>query len=472
MIQQKAQVRSFILLTIDILIIVFAFEIAYFARFSLLDSTSPSLRVFQEYSWVMNFCIPVWTFLFYYFEFYRPYGSYGILGLSSRIMKANVLGMILLGTFIFVMKLEDVSRIFIGVFGATTLFLLFVVHLGLHLYYRRKRGVTHYARKILLVGTGAGVTKLAMLIARNSREDLELLGIVTDEPDQLSVHERGFCLGRLSDVGAILQSHVVDEVIFSVAKESLDELESAFLTCEELGVRTRIAVNFFPHVISKVVLDDFEGVPLLTFTTTPHDEFLLACKRGFDLIVSSALILGLFPLFVIIGALVKGTSPGPVFFAQKRVGLNGRIFTLYKFRTMVKDAEDRKKDVTHLNELEGPVFKARHDPRVTPIGKFLRKLSWDELPQFFNVFMGHMSVVGPRPPLPEEVEQYKPWQRRRLSMRPGITCVWQISGRNKIVNFDQWMKLDLQYIDSWSMKLDLKIFLKTIPVVLIGRGAS
>jgi exopolysaccharide biosynthesis polyprenyl glycosylphosphotransferase len=196
----------------------------------------------------------------------------------------------------------------------------------------------------------------------------------------------------------------------------------------------------------------------------------LFIKRGVDIIVSSTGLLVLSPLFLLVGFIIKLSSRGPVLFTQYRAGLNGRKFTLYKFRTMYNDAYKKLSDVEKLNEMDGPVFKIKNDPRVTPFGRFLRKFSIDELPQLYNVFIGHMSLVGPRPPLPKEVDQYELWQRRRLSMRPGLTCLWQIRGRNK-VDFNQWMKLDLEYIDTWSLKLDFYILVKTVPVVLFGIGA-
>ena len=232
-----------------------------------------------------------------------------------------------------------------------------------------------------------------------------------------------------------------------------------------------MAVNFFPHMIAKVHLEDLHGIPLLTFSTVPFNEFLLFIKRTLDILISGAIILSLAPLFMIISLLIKISSPGTVFFKQFRVGRNGRHFTLYKFRSMVFDAEEKKKELENLNEMNGPVFKIKNDPRVTSIGRWLRKTSLDEIPQFWNVFIGEMSLVGPRPPLPEEVTHYKRWQKRKLSMKPGITCLWQISGRNNNSDFDDWMKLDLKYIDNWSLKLDMQIFLRTILVVLWGKGA-
>ncbi|MFH0753882.1 MAG: sugar transferase, partial [Candidatus Omnitrophota bacterium] len=198
----------------------------------------------------------------------------------------------------------------------------------------------------------------------------------------------------------------------------------------------------------------------------------LAVKRLMDIVLSGIALVIFSPFLGITALLVKLSSHGPVFFTQDRVSVNGRIFKLYKFRTMVVDAEAKLEELKHLNEMQGPAFKLTNDPRVTPLGKFLRKMSIDELPQLWNVFVGHMSLVGPRPPLPAEVEKYGDWQRRRLSMRPGITCLWQIGGRNRITDVDEWIRLDLRYIDNWSLWLDIKILFKTVPAVLFGIGAK
>jgi exopolysaccharide biosynthesis polyprenyl glycosylphosphotransferase len=314
---------------------------------------------------------------------------------------------------------------------------------------------------------------VADVIFQNKQWGLKLIGFVADNADtKIEQIANAPVLGSVSELPRMLQQHVVDELVFAISRKKLEDLEGVFLLCEEQGIRTRVAVNFFPHMIAKVHLDDFHGIPLLTFSTTPYNESLLMAKRIFDVAIASILLVILFPLFVLIGLLIKLTSEGPIFFRQTRVGLNGRLFTLYKFRSMCLNAEALKGQIEHLNEMEGPVFKVTDDPRSTRFGRFLRKSSLDELPQFYNVLKGDMSIVGPRPPLPEEVEKYERWQRRRLSMKPGLTCLWQISGRNAITDFRKWMELDLRYIDNWSLRLDLKIFLKTILVVLAGRGAS
>jgi exopolysaccharide biosynthesis polyprenyl glycosylphosphotransferase len=216
---------------------------------------------------------------------------------------------------------------------------------------------------------------------------------------------------------------------------------------------------------------ELDGIPVLAVTRTPTDALALAGKRVIDVVVSAAVLLLTVPLLAATALAIRLESPGPVLFRQRRVGLNGRAFQMLKFRSMLVDAEQRLEGLRARNEMSGPVFKLTHDPRVTPVGRFLRKASIDELPQLWNVLRGEMSLVGPRPPLPSEVSQYQRWQRRRLSVKPGITCTWQVSGRNGI-DFEQWMQLDLAYIDNWSLWGDVRICLKTIPAVLSARGAK
>ena len=267
----------------------------------------------------------------------------------------------------------------------------------------------------------------------------------------------------------LLEQHVVDEIIFRVDSQKLAALEEVLLLCDEEGVRTRVALDFFPHVNSQVSLERVGTAQLLTFSAAPDDGFRLLLKRCFDLVVAVVALLVLWPLMLLIAVLIRMTSPGPVIFRQTRCGLNGRRFTFFKFRSMVANAEELKAELVHLNERQ-TVFKIADDPRLTPVGRWLRKFSLDELPQLFNVLKGEMSLVGPRPPLPDEVENYLRWQRRRLRMRPGLTCLWAVKGRDQL-DFETWMRMDMEYIDSWSLSLDLTILLRSIPYVLTGHGA-
>ena len=268
----------------------------------------------------------------------------------------------------------------------------------------------------------------------------------------------------------MLSKRVIDEIHFAVESDKLPALEEVFLWCDEEGVCSRIAVDFFPHVNSNVALERLGGTPLLTFSAAPDDEVLLLAKRVIDVVLAIAwLSIGLSPVILAAAILIRATSRGPLVFRQVRCGLNGRTFTLYKFRSMVADAEERLTEVAHLNHRE-VVTKIPNDPRLTAVGKWLRRFSIDELPQLFNVLRGDMSIVGPRPAIPSEVAQYQRWQRRRLRMRPGLTSLWAVEGRDQ-VDFEQWMRLDMQYIDNWSLSLDARIILRTIPQARFCRAA-
>jgi exopolysaccharide biosynthesis polyprenyl glycosylphosphotransferase len=305
----------------------------------------------------------------------------------------------------------------------------------------------------------------------NADWGLKIIGFVSDgdeiSREDILGHPVLGASGRLSQ---LLQEQVVDEVHFAVSRGRLDEMGEVFFLCEELGVRTRVAVNFFAELRGPMSLENLGDFPLLTLSTTPTSETRLFVKRLIDLIVSFLVLMLFLVPGIVIAVLIKLTSKGPVIFRQKRAGLYGRRFTLYKFRTMVEGAEAQRDDLLDQNEMEGATFKLKNDPRVTWVGKILRKLSLDEMPQFFNVFKGDMSLVGPRPLPTYEADDLDRWQKRRLSMKPGITCTWQISGRNEITH-EQWMEMDLAYIDSWSLSLDFGILLKTIPAVVFGKGA-
>jgi exopolysaccharide biosynthesis polyprenyl glycosylphosphotransferase len=270
-------------------------------------------------------------------------------------------------------------------------------------------------------------------------------------------------------MGALLERHVLDQVIFALPSSRLAVAEEAARACQEQGVPVMICLDLLHGGLGQMALTRLEGVPALTFTTVPSDALALAAKRAFDILVSATVLLLVAPVLACVAVAIRLESPGPVLFRQRRVGLNGREFSLLKFRSMNQGAEAQLAALRALNEASGPVFKMTHDPRVTRVGRFIRKASLDEFPQFWNVLRGEMSVVGPRPPIPAEVAQYQRWQRRRLSVKPGITCTWQISGRNDI-DFDRWMELDLEYIDNWSLGRDVAILLKTIPAVLSARG--
>lgn len=366
----------------------------------------------------------------------------------------------------------DLSRFFLLLFAAYAwmLLLLFRLTAGRVIgVIRREFGAPHY---VMVVGTGERALRLARALEQASEYGIRLRGFLSEvasEPAEILLRAPYQVL-PIGDLPAILREHVVDEIIFAVGSESLADLEHVFLLCDEEGVRTRVAVDFFPHVNSTVSLERFGSTPLLTFSAAPYDEVKLLVKRLTDILIASAGLVVLAPLMVAIAILVRLTSRGPAIFQQVRCGLNGRLFLFYKFRSMVENAEDLKRSLEHLNTRE-TAFKIPDDPRLTTVGRYLRKFSIDEWPQLWNVLRGDMSLVGPRPAVPSEVDRYEGWQRRRLRMRPGLTCLWAVCGRDS-VDFETWMKMDMQYIDNWSLALDWKIILRTIPRVLIGRGAN
>lgn len=325
-----------------------------------------------------------------------------------------------------------------------------------------------YHRRVAVVGDGALPHELARALQGRQDWGIEYAGAVPISTDGQTPMP---CLGTLDDIRRVIQENVIDEVLFVVSHSNLADIEVAFMTCEEMGVDTRLVLDFFPHKNSRIHLDHVDGYPALSFDASAGDDLGRMLKRLFDVLVSLCFLVFGAPVFALVALAVKLDSSGPVFFSQERVGRHGRPFRVHKFRSMVVDAEELKAALLAQNERQGPAFKMADDPRVTRVGRFIRKASLDEIPQFFNVLVGEMSIVGPRPPLPGEVSQYDHWQRRRLSVRPGITCLWQIGGRGD-VDFDTWMRLDLQYIDNWSLWLDLKIFLLTIPAVLLQRGSS
>jgi exopolysaccharide biosynthesis polyprenyl glycosylphosphotransferase len=334
---------------------------------------------------------------------------------------------------------------------------------------RREFAVPHY---VMVVGTGDRAIRIAKAIELAAPYGVRLQGFLgesEDAPPDIALSAL-YRVHPVSELHAILRKHVVDEIIFAVESQSLAELESVFLLCDEEGIRTCLALDFFPHVNSTVALEYLGPTPLLTFSAAPSDEVLLLMKRFLDVVISAAALVLLAPFMAIIAVLIRLTSPGPAIFKQTRCGFNGRQFVFYKFRSMCHNAEELKSTVAHLSMRE-TALKIPDDPRQTFLGRYLRKFSIDEWPQLWNVLRGDMSLVGPRPAVPGEVDQYKRWQRRRLRMRPGLTCLWAIAGRDNL-DFETWMKLDLQYIDNWSLGLDFRILLLTIPHMLTGHGVN
>ncbi len=481
MLKQKARLIARIVYLVDIALTSVAFFAAFYIRdgiFPLLvpDRFPTGLFPLQDYLKIFPLVLIIWSILFFTYHSYHSHRTIPLTTEALTTIRVVAVGNLVLATIAYLFPLRQLSRSWFILFSVLAALLLVAEKIALRLIarYVRSKGLNY--RTVVIVGTGRRALDVARAINEHKYWGYKILGFVSDGHRLANGWSRYRVFGSVPDLRSLLESGMgigepIDEIVFAVTRKKLDEMKQIFLFCEELGIRARVAMNFFQNRVARIEIEELEGIPFLTFTTTPSNETQLAMKRLLDIAVSAMLLVLAAPIILLVAVLIKLTSPGSVFFKQTRLGLNGRVFTLYKFRTMIENAHSRLDEVSHLNEMTGPVFKAKDDPRITAIGRVLRKFSLDEIPQLWNVLRGDMSLVGPRPPIPEEVANYHRWHRRRLSMKPGLTCLWQISGRNN-VDFDRWMQLDLQYIDNWSPSLDLKILLRTIPVVLSGRGAS
>jgi exopolysaccharide biosynthesis polyprenyl glycosylphosphotransferase len=326
-------------------------------------------------------------------------------------------------------------------------------------------------RPVLIVGIGP-LGRHTGLEIRDASDGRKAIGFLRF--DRQSIHDRlpAPVLGDAKDLEGVLKEYVVDEVYLAGQRDADHiEMQRAITVCERFGIPFALPAAGFRFARAEALHKQAVADGYIHYRSVRQKPVQYAVKRAIDILASAAALTLLSPLLVAVTILVKVTSRGPVLFRQVRVGQFGRQFHMLKFRSMVVNAEELKAKLLAQNEQQGPVFKMKRDPRVTPIGRFIRKYSIDELPQLLNVLRGEMSLVGPRPPVPAEVAKYEAWQRRRLSVRPGLTCVWQVSGRNEI-SFEEWMYLDMQYIDHWSLRQDLELMVRTVPVVLTGRGAS
>lgn len=387
------------------------------------------------------------------------------------LIKACVAGTVLIGVTGLIFHVRMFSARFIVIFWIVACVASIASRLAMRLALNIARRHGRNLRDMVIVGTGPRASQFASIIESRPELGYRILGFV-DQPWSGSEEFRGsgYSVCDFDGFEELLRSNVVDEVVIALPISTL-HLHAARIAamCELQGIRIRVFSGLFDLKLASA--DDVLGGLLISHHARLNEGWRTDVKRLFDIVVSSTLLILLLPLLLAIAAMIKLSSPGPIFFKQNRVGQGKRRFKMYKFRTMVADAEQQLRNLEHLNEVSGPVFKLKHDPRVTPLGHLLRKTSLDELPQLVNVLKGEMSLVGPRPLPVRDYEGFnQDWQRRRFSVRPGLTCLWQIAGRSSIP-FDKWMQLDLQYIDRWSFWLDLQILMRTIPAVIRGFGA-
>lgn len=388
-----------------------------------------------------------------------------------RTVRVTVLGVLTLAAAGYLFRLHFVSRPFLILFGAMNAGALALARVVERRTRWGKRLFEAPERVVVIIGCGEEALQFAKVILAHRAWGYTLRGLVDADGCGRSEIAGIPVVAEATSLPEFLKGEVVDEVVLAVPLRRLADLEDVLVHCHELGVRLRLALWPFPHARPHLEIEALDGVPLVTLAPGPSAPLAFFAKRVLDVSLALSALVITSPLLLVSALAVKASSRGPVLYRQWRCGLQGRRFVLLKFRTMIEGAEHQREEVAHLNVMDGPVFKAPGDPRVTAVGRFLRRFSLDEFPQFLNVLRGDMSLVGPRPPLPEEVEKYEPWQRRRLAMKPGLTCLWQVSGRSR-VDFARWMELDLAYIDDWSLWLDVKILLRTVPAVLSGRGAA
>jgi exopolysaccharide biosynthesis polyprenyl glycosylphosphotransferase len=480
MLKQKARVIARIVYGVDLALTSIAFFAAFFIRDLLLPALAPErfptgLFPLTDYLKIYPLVLIIWSVLLFTYDSYHSHRTVPLTREGLTTIRVVMVGTAILATLAFLLPLRQLSRTWFMLFAALSAVLLVAEKILVRIIARwvRSKGLNY--RTLLIVGTGRRATDIARMVAEHKYWGYKILGFVDDGHRLSNGWARYRVYGDVPDLKRILETgeitEPIDEIVFAVTRKKLDEMKQIFLMCEELGIRTRVAMNFIQNRVAKMEIEELEGVPFLTFTTTPSNEAHLAFKRALDVAISLLILSLAMPMLAIAALAIKLSSPGSVVFKQRRIGLNGRIFTLYKFRTMIEDAHARREEVAHLNEMNGPVFKMRDDPRVTPVGRWLRRFSLDELPQLWNVLKGDMSLVGPRPPLAYEVEMYDERALQRFAARSGITGWWQVNGRAAI-DFDGGIALDLEYLERRSLLFDVWILLMTIPVVISRRGAD
>jgi len=473
MLRQQEKNTFYILHMLDIFLIFFSVAISFFLETShpgSFFSDGPSSSI-NENLWIILLTTILWMTLLRCNGLYEQYRLFNMKDTASSVIRAMLIGTLILCTALIISKANYVSRSFVSLFVLITPVLLICYRFAMRITLRQLRRWEVNCRNVLIIGSGKRARTYAEKICSHSEWGLRIVGYIDDQPtddDREILGEK--LIGGFKDVPAIVEKYVVDEVLIALPWRLFSHVQEIAQACEEVGITITFVADPVDTNMAKAHFTLFDGIPLLTFSVTPTRQLQLLFKKGIDFFGAILLLLLLLPLCIIIALLIKITSPGPVLYRQIRCGLNGRRFTMYKFRSMEVNADKKLEMLQISNEMSGPVFKMKSDPRVTRLGYVLRRLSLDELPQLINVVKGEMSLVGPRPPLPEETVQYNRWQRRRLSVKPGLTCLWQVSGRNTL-DFSQWMVLDLHYIDHWSLWLDLRILLKTIPAVIRGCGA-
>lgn len=465
MLGRDKQLRTQILQLLDAVLFALAFWLAHLCRANWPEGFLwlhwDPIGGFDKFKWLLLIIIPGSPLVLEAQGYYqRPvscprYTTAWILFKSCALI---TMGVILV---MFFFKMFSLARAVPILFGAIGFVLIFLKEELLRVIFKSRFAQSQLKRSVILVGAKADTIRMRDDLNHKGGDSMKVVA-------ELDLNE-----ATVAQLVKLLHECSANSVIINAKHTYFGQIEKAIQTCELEGVEAWLVADFFQTQISRTSFDDLYGRPVLVFRSTPEASWQGFMKQALDFVGALLLTIFLSPVFLFAALAIRLSSPGPVLFRQQRCGLNGQPFTMLKFRSMVSDAEQRKHELAALNEMGGPVFKVTNDPRVTSIGRLLRRYSIDEFPQLLNVLRGEMSLVGPRPLPVDEVERFDdPAHRRRLSVKPGLTCLWQVSGRNNVTDFREWVRLDLEYIDNWSFWLDLKILWRTIPVVLTGTGAK
>ena len=460
---------------IDIAVAFLSFLLTFFVAKFLhnLDSSlfAPAIEIKQSIYLLAVLLSISYKILFDYQKAYSYQRFTSIAREYAIVFKVCFMGLLITIALTYLFGYKDIPRSFYVLFFVVSLVLFLSEKTSLFYIasYIRKKGKDR--KRILLIGTGTRARNFINIVKENFHWGLDIVGLLTGDRNIIGNEVLGIkILDHYDNIQKVLKTVNPEEVIITISTKRFDQIRNVLEICEKEGVMVRLNSDFFGYITKNVTVDNIFGLNIISFDTVRRSEFALFVKRLIDIIGSlvAIILFSPFMLIAIIGILVSDGFP--IFYTFIGYGLNKKPVKIYKFRTMVKNSEEMRAELNCKNEMDGPVFKIKEDPRITPFGKWLRKFSVDETPQLFSVLLGRLSLVGPRHAMKDELDNYESWHRRRLSVKPGLTCLWQVDGRNEIFNFDDWVKLDLKYIDEWSILLDIKILLKTIPVVLFGKG--